>query len=70
MEAVSKAERLRRHSVVTAALAAVLGIGPALAMPHRHFLLGFVCIGVQILLLIVALRLFTESKRLATPTRK
>jgi hypothetical protein len=60
----SKAGELRRKAVVTAAGAAVLGAGPALFMTHGHRWVGFVVIGIQIVLLVAAMRFLRESKRL------
>jgi len=57
------AAELRRRAVITAAGAAVLGAAPALFMTHGHRWIAFVVIGIQIVLLVAAMRLLTESKR-------
>jgi heme O synthase-like polyprenyltransferase len=64
MSETSEVERLRRLSVVTAALTAALAIVPALTMSHGHLVLGFVCLGVQIVLLALSIRFFKQYKRL------
>lgn len=66
----SKAAELQRRAVVTAAGVAVLGAGPALFITHGHRWIAFVCIGIQIALLVAAMRFLTESKRLRAGRRK
>ncbi|MGB9028689.1 MAG: hypothetical protein WCC27_01110 [Acidobacteriaceae bacterium] len=63
MEPRSKVEELRRRAVVTAALVAILSAGPALSMTHGHRLVGFVCIGAQVVLLVIAISLLVRLKK-------
>jgi hypothetical protein len=59
---MSKVEDLRRKAVVFAAGAAVLAAGPALSMTHGHRILGFVFIGIQVLLLVMAVRYLAQMR--------
>jgi hypothetical protein len=67
---MSKVEDLRRKAVVFAAGAAVLAAGPALSMTHGHRILGFVFIGIQVLLLVMAVRFLAEMKRLRSEEKQ
>ncbi len=58
-----KVNDLRRKTVISAAGAAVLAAGPALSMTHGHRVLGLVIIGIQVVLLVVAVRFFAEMKK-------
>jgi hypothetical protein len=64
MKTFSKVEDLRRRAVTTAAGAAVLGAAPAVSMTHGHRWLGFVFIGLQVLMIVQALRFLNQMKRL------
>lgn len=64
MKGSSQASELQRRAVVTAAGAAVLGAAPALFIMHGHRWIGFLVIGIQIVLLVAAMRFLTEAKRL------
>jgi hypothetical protein len=68
MKDESEAGRLRRAGTVCAATVAVLAVFPALMMSRHHWL-GFVFIGVQIVLLVVALTLLAKAKKLAADDR-
>lgn len=59
----SRARELQKKAVLFAAGAAVLGLAPMLSITHGHRWLGVALIGVQILLLIVAIRFFVEMQR-------
>jgi len=54
---------LRRRAVVTAAMAAVLGVVPTLSGVHAYHWVVFVCIGLQIILITLALSFFKRSRR-------
>lgn len=69
MKGSSQASELRRRAVVTAAGAAVLGAAPALFITHGHRWIGFLVIGIQVVLLVAAMRFLTESKRLRAAER-
>lgn len=56
--------RLRRAATVCAAMVAVLAVFPALTMSHHHWL-GFMFIGLQVVLLVVALSLLAKARKLA-----
>jgi uncharacterized membrane protein len=56
--------RLRRAGAVCAAMVAVLAVFPALTMSHHHWL-GFMFIGLQVVLLVGALSLLAKAKKLA-----
>jgi hypothetical protein len=49
--------------VVTAAGAAVLGAAPAVSMTHGHRWLGFIFIGIQVVLIVQALALLARMKK-------
>jgi hypothetical protein len=61
---MTKVEDLRRKTVIYAAGAAVLAAVPALSMTHGHRVLGFVFIGIQVVLLVLALRFLAQMRRL------
>jgi hypothetical protein len=63
MKVQSKAEELQRKAAVTAASCAVLAGIPALTMTHGLLWVGFVGIGVQVVLLALAIRYGTEARR-------
>jgi len=65
MDRTSQVERLRRLSVTTAACCAALAAVPALSLSHGYRILGFVCLGAQVVLLVFSLRFLAESKRVA-----
>ena len=60
---MTRVERLRRSAVTSAAGAAVLGGGVAVSMTHGHRWLGFVLIGIQVVLLVEALLLLARLKK-------
>ena len=64
MKETNKAERLRRLSGMTAAFVAMLAVVPAFSVSHGHPLVGFVCIGAQIVLLAISVRFLVQSKQL------
>lgn len=70
LERYSKAEALRRKAVIFAAACAALGGIPAVTMTHGHRLIGFACIGVQIVLLVIAVNLYRQSMSLISASRK
>jgi len=58
-----KAGELQRKAVVTAAGAAALGAAPALSMAHGHHWLGFSFIGLQLVLIVMAMNFVVQMKR-------
>ncbi len=64
MKDESEVGRLRRVAAACAAMVAVLAVFPALMMSHHHWV-GFVFIGLQVVLLVVALTLLAKAKKLA-----
>jgi len=64
-----EAARLRGKSVALAAACTCLAAVPALTILHQHELPGFVGIGVQVVLLVLAIRFFTIARRLEAASR-
>jgi len=62
MSSANRAFQLRRKAIVAAAFCAILGGIVPLGL-HAHRWLGFLCIGAQIALLVIALSLFAKSRR-------
>lgn len=54
---------MRKKAVVTAAGAAALGAAPMLAMTHGHRWLGLLAIGIQVVLIVAAMRYVMEMKK-------
>jgi membrane protein DedA with SNARE-associated domain len=69
MSETGKAARSRKLAIVTAALTAVLGSVPAFTMTHGHRLLGFVTIGVQVVLLVLAIHYLVQYRRQSAAER-
>ena len=67
---MSKVERLRRSAATTAAMVAVLAVFPAVTMTHHHLWLGFVGIGLQVVLLAIATSQLAKAKKLAAEQQK
>jgi uncharacterized membrane protein len=55
--------------VIAAAGAAVLAAGPAVSMTHGHRWLGFVFIGMHVVLLVMALVLLSRMKNAGSDSR-
>ena len=70
MQNMSEAGRLRRAGVACAAMVAVLAIVPALMMEHGHRWVGFAGIGLQVVLLVIALTLLAKAKKVAADQRE
>jgi uncharacterized membrane protein len=60
--AMRKLSGLRRRAVVTAAMAAVLGLFPMMVRFQLPQWFVFVCIGLQVLLLTLAISFLVRSK--------
>lgn len=69
MSSLDRAFQLRRKAILAAAFCAVLGGFVPLGM-HAHRWLGFLCIGAQVVLLVVALALFAQSRHPAAAIHK
>jgi hypothetical protein len=63
MKVQTKADELRGKSVAASASCAVLAVVPAVTMTHGLVWVGCVSIGVQVVLLVVAIRYLTESRK-------
>jgi hypothetical protein len=59
----SRAREFQKKTVFSAAGAAVLGVAPMLAMAHGHRWLGFGLIGVQVVLVVMAIRFLFAMQR-------
>jgi len=59
----SEARALRKRAVTTAAGAAALGAAPMLAMTHGHRGFAFLLMGLQVVLIVAAMRFMVEMKR-------
>lgn len=57
------AEEYRKRAVITAALAAILGVIPTLPAARAHHWIVFVCIAVQVLLITVAIAMLTRMRK-------
>ncbi|MGA8530587.1 MAG: hypothetical protein WB622_12795 [Acidobacteriaceae bacterium] len=57
-----KLSGLRRRAVVLAAMAAVLGLFPVMVHVHLPHWFVFVCIGLQVILLSLAISFLVRSK--------
>jgi len=62
MQATNKVDALRRKAVITAACCAMLG-GFIPVFLRGHHGLAFVCIGVQVVLLVMALNFYAQSRK-------
>jgi hypothetical protein len=60
----AESERLRRQGAAAAASCASLSAVSVVAFRHGPGWIGFVCLGVQVVLLVVAMSLLARSKRL------
>lgn len=69
-ETYLKAGALRRKAVMTAALCAMVGGGAIAFMQPGHRWIGFACIGVQIILLVIAVNFYRQSMALTSAGRK
>ncbi|HEX4310948.1 MAG TPA: hypothetical protein VHZ25_13030 [Acidobacteriaceae bacterium] len=70
MKDVNEIERLRRSGATTAAMVAVLAVFPTVTMTHHHLWLGFVGIGMQVVLLAIAMSQLAKAKKLAAEQKK
>lgn len=66
----SEAARHRRICVVLAAACASLSAIPAVAVQHQQRVLGFVCIGMQVVLLIMAIRFLRATTKTNNQNQK
>jgi hypothetical protein len=64
----TRTDALRRKAVITAACCAILGGFVPLTL-HVHRWLAFVLIGLQMILLVTAIRFFLQSNRSPVPRR-
>lgn len=64
MQVAGKADALRRKAVITAAGCAMLGGVIPLTMRGHHWI-AFVGIGLQVVLLVLALHFFAQSRKAA-----
>ena len=62
MQATNKVDALRRKAVITAACCAMLG-GFIPVFIRGHHGLALVCIGVQVVLLVMALNFYAQSRK-------
>lgn len=69
MRATNEVARLRRSGTITAAMVAVLAGIPGLTILHNHRWMGFICIGIQVVLLAVALSFLAKAKRVAAEAK-
>ena len=65
-----KAEALRRKAVIVAAACCALGGFLPITLHHGHRWIGFACIAMQVLLLVVAVTLYKQSMSLMSANRK
>ncbi len=63
-----KISGLRRRAVLMAAMAAVLGGVPAIGLAHGHHWLSFTCIGLQVILLTLAISYLVRARRAGEPS--
>ena len=68
MRVMRKLSGLRRRAVVTAAMATVLGVFPAMVRVHFPVWFLFVCIGLQVGLLAMAVLFLVRSRRPGGPS--
>jgi hypothetical protein len=64
MQDAGKVDALRRKAVITAAFCAMMGGFIPVFVRGHHWLAG-VCIGVQVVLLVVALNFYAQSRKAA-----
>jgi hypothetical protein len=62
MQVTNKVDALRRKAVITAACCAMMG-GFIPVFLRGHHGLAFVCIGVQVVLLVMALNFYAQSRK-------
>lgn len=70
LETYRKAAALRRKAVITAALCAMVGGGAIAFMHPGHRWIGFACIGIQLVLLVIAVNFYRQSMALHSPGRR
>ena len=69
-ERYQKAEAKRRQAVIVAAACAAMGGILPVTLHHGHRWIGFALIGVQIILLVIAVNFYRQSMSLISAGRK